>query len=122
MAAVNAINLSDSSPFRDPSQIPLPNNLPIQAKAKKQPEEEDDEEGGESPSLVELAERIDSHVEMIDLENSATNVVPEGLNAPEVNLAPTLLMSREVSTQGPISWMRRNANRFLSLFKKKKNC
>lgn len=122
MAAVNAIYLSDSSPFRDPSQIPLPNNLPIQAKAEKQPEEEDDEEGGESPSLVELAERIDSHVEMIDLENSATNVVPEGLNAPEVNLAPTLLMSREVSTQGPISWMRRNANLFLSLFKKKKNC
>ena len=35
MAAVNALNFPESSSFRDPAQIPLPNDLPIQAPTKE---------------------------------------------------------------------------------------
>lgn len=31
MAAVDALNLPVTSPFRDPTQIPLPNDPPVQA-------------------------------------------------------------------------------------------
>ncbi|KAK9998265.1 hypothetical protein SO802_017868 [Lithocarpus litseifolius] len=31
MAAMNALNLPESSPFMDPTQIPLPNDPPVQA-------------------------------------------------------------------------------------------
>nr|POE61989.1 hypothetical protein CFP56_38533 [Quercus suber] len=60
-----------------------------------------EEEGGESPTVTELAEQIDSHVEVIDMDNSATNVASEGPNAPEVNLALTLPTSGEVSSISP---------------------
>jgi len=35
------------------------------------------------------------------VDNLATNVAPEGSNAPEVNLAPTLPTSGEVSSVSP---------------------
>lgn len=31
MVAVDSLNLPVTSPFKDPPQIPLPNNLPVQA-------------------------------------------------------------------------------------------
>lgn len=81
MAAVNAINLPNSSPFKDPSQIPLPNDPPIQTPTKEQLDEEDEEEEGENPRMAKLAEKIDSHVEMIDVDNLATNTAPKVWNA-----------------------------------------
>lgn len=47
--------------------------------------------------MAELAEHINFHVEVINVDNLATNVTPKGQNAPEVNLALTLLTSGEVS-------------------------
>nr|POF10531.1 hypothetical protein CFP56_04756 [Quercus suber] len=77
MAAVNAISLPKSSTFRDPNQIPLPNDLPIQASTQEQHNDDGDEEGEDSPSMVELAQQIDSHLVVIDVDNPTTNVVPE---------------------------------------------
>ena len=51
--------------------------------------------------MTELAEQINSHVEVIDMDNPTTNVAPEGPNAPEVNLALTLPTSREFSSISP---------------------
>lgn len=47
MAAMNTINLPKSSLFKDPAQIPLPNNPLVQALSEEQPKEIDDKEGGE---------------------------------------------------------------------------
>ena len=38
--------------------------------------------------MRELAEQIDSHVKVIDVDNSTSNV-PKGPNAPEINPVPT---------------------------------
>lgn len=45
MAAMNAIDLLESSAFRDPDQIPLPNDSPVQALTQEQFDKEDREEG-----------------------------------------------------------------------------
>jgi len=45
MAIVNAINLLDSSPFSNPSQIPQPNVPFVTVPTEEQPNEEDEEEG-----------------------------------------------------------------------------
>ena len=70
--------------------------------------------------MIELAEQINSHVEVIDMDNPTTDVAPKGPNAPEVNLALTLSTSGEFSSispavaQGPASWMHRIADSSLS--------
>ena len=51
--------------------------------------------------MAELAKQIDSHVDVIDMDNLATNVVPEGQGAPEVNLGPTFPTIGEVSSTTP---------------------
>ena len=76
MVAMNAIGLPESSAFRDPNQIPLANDSPIQASTQEQFDKEDDEEGEESSSMAELTKQIDSHVVVIDMENPVTNVTP----------------------------------------------
>ena len=69
MVAVNALNLPKSSPFKDPTQIPLPNDMLVQAPTNEQFDEEGDEEGEDSPNMRELAKQIKSHVEVIDVDN-----------------------------------------------------
>ena len=39
--------------------------------------------------MKELAEQTDSHVEVINVDNSGSNVAPEGPNDPEINLVLT---------------------------------
>ena len=39
--------------------------------------------------MKELAEQIDSHMEVIDLDNPTSLVAPEGPKTLEINLAPT---------------------------------
>ena len=39
--------------------------------------------------MKELAEQTDSHVEVINVDNSGSNVAPEGPNDTEINLVPT---------------------------------
>ena len=51
--------------------------------------------------MVKLAKQIDSHVVVIDEDNPATTVVPEGQGTPEVNLGPTPLNASEVSSATP---------------------
>lgn len=89
MAAVNALNLPKSYPFRDPNQTPLLNDSLVQASTEEQSNKDGDEEGGDSPSMRELAKQIDSHVEVINVDNSGSNVAPEGPNDTEINLVPT---------------------------------
>ena len=89
MAAVNALNLPKSYPFRDPNQTPLLNDSLVQASTEEQSNKDGDEEGGDSPSMRELAKQIDSHVEVINVDNSSSNVAPEGPNDTEINLVPT---------------------------------
>ena len=89
MAAVNALNLPESYPFRDPDQTPLLNDSLVQALTEEQSNKDGDEEGGDSPSMKELAEQTDSHVEVINVDNSGSNVAPEGPNDPEINLVLT---------------------------------
>lgn len=38
--------------------------------------------------MKELAEQIDFHIEVIDMDNPTSNVAPEGLGNSEINLAP----------------------------------
>nr|POE81301.1 hypothetical protein CFP56_48458 [Quercus suber] len=73
----------------------------IEALTEEQPEKEDEKEGGESPSMVELVEQIDSHVVVIDVDNLATNIAFGGQNALEVNLTLTIPTSGEASSTSP---------------------
>lgn len=60
--------------------------------------------------MAELAEQIDSHMVVIDVENLAPNVILKGQGTPEVYLGPSLPIASEISsatlavTQGPIPW------------------
>lgn len=55
MVAVNAISLPDSSPFRDPDQIPLPDDPLVEVRAHEQPWDGGDEYGEDSLGMVELS-------------------------------------------------------------------
>ena len=101
MAAVNAIGLLESSVFKDPNQIPLPNDPLIQALTQEQSDEEGDKKGEDNPSMAELAKQIDSHMVVINVDNSATTIIPKGQGTPEVNLGSTPLNANEVSSATP---------------------
>lgn len=63
MAAVNALDLLEESPFKDPEQIPLPepsHPTPVQNPTHIKE--------GDSLSMRDLVEEIDSHTEVIDLD------------------------------------------------------
>lgn len=54
MVVVNAISLLESSSFRDASQIPLPDDPPVEAQADNQSEDAK-EEREDSPGMRELS-------------------------------------------------------------------
>ena len=62
MAALQALEVLEDSPLRDPGQIPVPVSVP----ATQNPAGPNKEE--ETDSLRELVEQIDAHVEMIKAE------------------------------------------------------
>ena len=73
MAAMNAISLLDTSPFRSADQILLPEDPEAQAQAPKQDEDSSEkEEGTKSSELRELSHQIDSHVVVLDEDNPTT--------------------------------------------------
>lgn len=76
MATVNAFDLPSSSPFRDPSQVPMPED-PIGAQVKETSVMEEEN----SLSMQELAEQIGAHTKVIDLENPIPPNSPEGFEA-----------------------------------------
>lgn len=88
MAAVNALNLPSSSPFRDSSQVPLLED-PMEGHIEEAPAMEEED----SPSMRELAEHIEAHTEVIDLDNSIPPNTHEGSEAvgPLPNLVPPVL-------------------------------
>lgn len=48
--------------------------------------------------MAELAEQIDSHMVVIDVENLAPNVILKGQGTPEVYLGPSLPIASEISS------------------------
>ena len=92
IVAVEALNLLETSPFRDPTQLPLPNDLSAQAQIGRRPvagSEKGEEEGEDSPSMRELTKQIDSHVVAVYLDNLASPVAPKDTGTLEVALAST---------------------------------
>ena len=75
MAAVNALDLPSSSSFRDPGQVPLPED-PVEAPVEETRMMEED-----SSTMWELVEQIEAHTELIDLDNLAS---PNTFEVPEV--------------------------------------
>nr|POE71696.1 hypothetical protein CFP56_48599 [Quercus suber] len=78
MAAVNVLNLPSFSPFRDLSQVSLLED-PMDTHVEVEPvmEEED------NPSMRELAEQIEAHTKVIDLDNLIPSNAPEGSKTAE---------------------------------------
>ena len=77
MVAMNAINLLETSSFRDPFHITLLIDPPVQTLTVEVVEEEEDEEGEDGPNMAKLAKQIDSHVVVIDVDNPATQLLPK---------------------------------------------
>ena len=65
--------------------------------------------------MAELAEQIDSHVVVIDVDNSVTNIIPKGQGIAEVILGLAFPTTSEISlatlamTQVPFPWRHRLA-------------
>ena len=78
MAVVDALNFPKTSPFRDPDQVPLPDDPPVQAWTREGPFAKGEEE---------LAQQIDSHIVVVDLENLASSTTFEDIGTSEVTLA-----------------------------------
>ena len=71
LAALQALGVPKDSPLRNPKQIPRPAPAPpVQSQANTANDED-------TPSMGELVQAIDMHVETVDLE------VTSNLNAPE---------------------------------------
>ena len=97
---MKAMNLLETSPFRDPTQVPLPDNHPIQAQIKGRlavGEEEEEEDGEDSHNKRELAEQIDSHIMVVDLDNPTASIALGGTDTSEIALAPTTPSSGDAS-------------------------
>ena len=62
LAALQAMGALEDSPLRNPTQIPFPNPSPAVQNLTDAVDEE------ETPSMRELMQVIDSHVELVDLE------------------------------------------------------
>ena len=62
MAVLQALGVPEDSPLRNPNQIPFPGPSTTAQNPPGAIVEE------ETPSMRELAEAIDSHVELVDLE------------------------------------------------------
>ena len=92
---------SQDFPIYGPFSIILLIDPPVQALTEEQPKGEDEEEGEEGSSMAELAEQIDSHVKIINVENPTTNTTPRGQSAPKVNPVSTILTFGEVFFASP---------------------
>jgi len=90
MAVVDALNFPETSTFRDPDQVPLLDDPPVQARTGEGPfakGEEEEEEREDIPNIWELALQIDSHIVVVDLENLASSTAFEDIGTSEVTLA-----------------------------------
>ena len=94
MVVMDAINLPETSLFRDLAQVPLPNDPHVQA---PRPATRGEEEEGDSPNIRKLAEKIDTHIMVVYLDNPASPVAPEGIGTSKITLASTALISGGVS-------------------------
>ena len=73
MVAVNTIGLPDTSSFRSANQIPLSEDPEVEAQAQEQSKDSSEkEENAESPEMRELSHQIDSHVVVLDEDNTTT--------------------------------------------------
>ena len=97
MVAMDAINLPETSHFRDLAQVPLPKDPHVQALIGNRPATRGEEEERDSPSMRELAKKINSHIMVVYLDNIASLVAPEGTGTSEITLAPTTLIFGGVS-------------------------
>ena len=102
MAAVNAIGLPETSSFKDMDKIPLPKGPPIKAQAQEQLEDNNEEEGADSPNMMELFRQIDSHMVVLDEENPTTSVPTEkqGATQPRVEFTPPI--TNEIPSISPV--------------------
>ena len=89
MTAVNSIRLSEDSPFRKADQVPMPEDLAIGVQTEGQKDSSDDEECGESPKSRELSRQINSHVVVLNDEQSRIGAfVSEQIAQPMVTSDP----------------------------------
>ena len=73
MVAMNTIGLPDTSSFRSANQIPLSEDPEVEAQAQEQSKDSSEkEENAESPEMRELSHQIDSHVVVLDEDNTTT--------------------------------------------------
>lgn len=83
ISTVNALDLPNDSPIRDPEQIPLPEPFPPSPMQTSAPNEEED-----NLSMRELVEEIDSHTKVINLDIPTTLGASEGQEPPASLLNP----------------------------------
>ena len=82
MAAVNAISLLEDSPFKSADRVSLPEDSKVKTQAKEQGKDSSNEEEGiETPKAKELSKQIDSHVVVLDDDNSRTTATISNPNA-----------------------------------------
>ena len=73
MVAVNTIGLPNTSSFRSANQIPLSEDPEVEAQAQEQSKDSSEkEENAKSPEMRELSHQIDSHVVVLDEDNTTT--------------------------------------------------
>ena len=70
---MNTLNLLEDSPFRDASQVPLPEDPPVNTQDDDQ-EEKSKDERDDNPGMRELSEQIDAHVVVLDEENPSSTI------------------------------------------------
>lgn len=99
MAAVDAINLPSSSPFRDLNQVPLPEIPPMKVHVAEHPAVEEED----SPSMRKLMEHIESHTKVIDLDNLIPPNAPEGTEIAKNLPSPDASVLVETPPPPPIS-------------------
>jgi len=87
------MGVPDDSPLRKPVQIPYPEPPPPPARSPTETEEERD-----TPSMRELVNAIDSHMELVDLEITSNLGALSG-STPSSHPDPTALPTGDVPTK-----------------------
>ena len=86
---MNTLNLLEDSPFRDASQVPLPEDPPVNTQDDDQ-EEESKDERDDNPGMRELSEQIDAHVVVLDEENPSSTIPTDAQSAEPTNPSPNI--------------------------------
>nr|POF21742.1 hypothetical protein CFP56_77697 [Quercus suber] len=87
------MGVPDDSPLRNPEEIPYPMPPPLPVQNPTNVEEE-----GDNPSMKELVNAIDSHMELVDLEIiSNLDALPR--STPSSNPDPTTQPIRDVQVE-----------------------